>query len=275
MKKLMNNLDYLINNFYIKYCDDDFAIEYISYSYLNDNVTDINLKKVQMVLSAFHNDLNYYFDRLNSRIKGNRYFPAHDSRELLYLINDVFEFCRALKNSNYSFTATKQCYALLKKAENFLKERGGTEIPDDIEPLNLPKHSPIFESLPHSSTTKKVSEDLIKIIYKVSNNDINFTKMSIDEKLEKLNMAIEYLLKFNGKYIQIKYEKIFGEFVNEQDIISYRKTTNCFRHGSKDSLKCRSAISEKHKIFLVDYGSMVCNCLFQYFTDQSEASFFE
>lgn len=271
----MNNLDYLINNFYIKYCGDDFAIEYISYSYLNDNVTDINLKKVQMVLSAFHNDLNYYFDCLNSRIKGNRYFPASDSRELLYLINDVFEFCRTLKNSNYSFTATKQCYALLKKAENFLKESGGTEIPDDIEPLNLPKYSPIFESLPHGSTTKKASEDLINIIYKVSNNDINFTKMSIDEKLEKLNMAIEYLLKFNGKYIQIKYEKIFGEFVNEQDIVSYRKTTNCFRHGSKDSLKCRNAMSEKYKIFLVDYGSMVCSCLFQYFTEKSEASFFE
>lgn len=261
----MRNLEFLINEFYLKYCDDDFSIEYVPYSYLSDKTDIEDYKKVQMILSSFHYNLNYYFERLNYRIRGKRYFPASDSRELLYLIDDIFEFSKALKSSDYRFSTTKQCYALLKKAQSFLQERGGTEIPNDIEPLNLPKHSPIFELSSYGSYTKKVPNELIYIISQVSNNDVNFIKMSIDEKLEKLNMAIEYLLKVNGKYVQIDYDKAFGEFVIEQNIIAYRKVTNCFRHGSKDALKCRNELSECYKLFLIDYGCMICSCLSQYF----------
>lgn len=263
----MNNYKFVIESFYEKHNLDENARPDILDLYLTKNANnDTELKKVQIILSIFHNELNYYFDYLNTRIKGKRYFPAHQSRELIYLINDIFEFSSALKGSFYSFRTTKQCYALLKKAQSFLRESGGSDIPDDVEPLILPKYTPIFEAdfLKNNLKGSDPSNDLVEIITKVSTNSTEYSKMSNDEKLEKLNMAIEYLLKTNGKYVHLDYKELFGVFISEQSIVSYRNITNCFRHGSKDAIESRNLISERYKRFLIEYGVLICHQILSY-----------
>ncbi len=262
----MKNYKYAINTFYDKYLYST-DISDILDLYLTDEANnDSDLKKVQTVLACFHGELNYYFECLNARIKGNRYFAAQPSRELINLVNDVFEFGSALKNSPYNFKTTKQCYALLKTAQGFLQESGGSEIPPDTQPLLLPKYSPIFDLnyIKEMSKEKNPTVELIRIISKVSTNDTEYSKMSTDEKLEKLNMCIEYLLKTNGKYIHLDYKLIFGDFVNEKDIVLYRNTTNCFRHGSEDAIKSRAILDNDYKIFLIEYGMLVVQSLLSY-----------
>lgn len=158
-----------------------------------------------------------------------------------------------------------------KKAQSFLRESGGSDIPDDVEPLILPKYTPIFETdfLKNNLKGSDPSNDLVEIIAKVSTNSTEYSKMLNDEKLEKLNTAIEYLLKTNGKYVHLDYKELFGVFISEQNIVSYRNITYCFRHGSKDAIESRNLMSERYKRFLIEYGVLICHQILSVFEANS------
>ena len=80
----------------------------------------------------------------------------------------------------------------------------------------------------------EVTDSLDQKFIEISTRQALFNNMYIDEKLAEIANLIENLLKQNGKFIELEYEKVCCGFVNDSDVKEYRKKMQCFRHGTKD-----------------------------------------
>lgn len=80
---------------------------------------------------------------MNSRIE-NGHFTAGESRELLYLINDIEELKTSLTKTELNFNIDDYYKSVLRKCKDFLQSAGGSTIPDGFSKINIQKFSPIF-----------------------------------------------------------------------------------------------------------------------------------
>ena len=107
-----------------------------------------------------------------------------------------------------------------------------------------------------------ITEDLNLKFQEISTRSARFENMSTDEKIREILNMIEYLLKDNGKYVKLDYEKITLNTINEQLIIDFKKQIQCFRHASEESIKERKSFTDDQKKFIIDYGIMLCNLIY-------------
>ncbi len=219
------------------------------------------------LFSYIHSNLNSNLGEFNYRITASKHFRADDSRDLLELISLVFDLQNNLSNSMYYFEINKKYYLYLKKIKPILRSTFGTEIPNDIETIQLERYDRIFTLTVNKANYIKSSSESDSVLALVSTRNARFDEMTIDEKLGTLNEALEYLLKDKNNYISFDYKEVFNEFVTEDDVIKFRKMTHCFRHGSKENIELRTKYSEDQKLFLANYGLSICitliNCLFK------------
>lgn len=108
----------------------------------------------------------------------------------------------------------------------------------------------------------EITEDLGKLIQKISTRNAQFSEMAIDEKIKEIGDLIENLLKKDGKFISLNYDRTSSGFIKESDIKEFRKKIQCFRHSSQDSIIERSSYTVLQKKFIVEYGIVVCNLVF-------------
>lgn len=104
------------------------------------------------------------------------------------------------------------------------------------------------------SLENKVYEDINLKFQEISTRNARFENMSTDEKIKEIINLIENLLKKDGKYIEINFESITYNLIDNKTIIDFKKKIQCFRHSSEESLKERRQFSEKQKQFIIDYG---------------------
>lgn len=131
------------------------------------------------------------------------------------------------------------------------EEKKITEIKKDIEVLDKEGNEKI-----------DIVEDLNLLMQRISTRNAQFSEMALDEKIKEIANLMENLLKKNGKYISLQYEKISLGLIRENDVKDYRKMIQCYRHSSQDSLEERKGYSEEKKRFLVEYGVVACNLIF-------------
>lgn len=107
-----------------------------------------------------------------------------------------------------------------------------------------------------------VIEELDNIIQKISTRNAQFNEMALDEKLKEIGNLIEYLLKNDKKFITLNYDYISLEFIKESDVKKLRNKIQCFRHSSKESLRERNEYTENQKHFMVEFGIVICNLIY-------------
>lgn len=117
-----------------------------------------------------------------------------------------------------------------------------------------------FEKSTNFIITGKSLDDLFK---KIATNDISFVQMSTNEKLQEITNLIENLLKINGKFVSLEYNKITFGFITNDDIKAFRKKVQCYRHASEKSLKERQNMTDAQKMFLVDYGIIILKTIYK------------
>jgi eukaryotic-like serine/threonine-protein kinase len=125
-----------------------------------DYYENISFTVFKEFFSSFHFNLNKLFRHLNGKMQGNRHYNAYESRQLLFLIEELNSIQSTLRNTQYYFTVIPYYKGLLDKCEKFLVESGGSTIPQDIEFINLIDSEPIFTFDSHTSITrcdKKIS----------------------------------------------------------------------------------------------------------------------
>ena len=100
---------------------------------LGELYSDIEIEILPEIFSLFHYKLNCLFNFMNSRgCNGNHHYTAHESRMLIYIIEEIKKCSQYLKGTVYEFELFEY-YNEVKKCETFLSETGGSTIPEDYE----------------------------------------------------------------------------------------------------------------------------------------------
>ena len=87
----------------------------------------------------------------------------------------------------------------------------------------------------------------------ISTRGAEFHQMSNEEKLKEIANLIEYLLKDGKKFKVVDCEEKYYNFINNEQIMQFRKLIQCFRHSTKDNLNERKELSSSLE-FLISYG---------------------
>ena len=96
------------------------------------------------MFASFHQRLNGHFEFMNTKAGVNRHFNAHDSRELLSLMDEIEDSHKMLKRAGIEFVLAGTYQEVLSRCKNFLVRSGGSPIPDDFQPIDLIRHEPAF-----------------------------------------------------------------------------------------------------------------------------------
>ena len=107
-----------------------------------------------------------------------------------------------------------------------------------------------------------IDEKVDKLIQKISTRNAQLNEMALDEKLKELGNLIEYLLKRDGKFITLNYDYISLGFIKESYVKELRNKVQCFRHSSQESIRERNSYTENQKQFMVEYGVVICNLIY-------------
>lgn len=102
-----------------------------------------------------------------------------------------------------------------------------------------------------------IPDEIDEKIKLISTRGADFNSMEVDEKLALLNNLIENLLKKGDKFRSISYKDVFFGYFSEQQVIDYRKSTHCFRHGTEKAIEERKKYSKQEKTFLIDAGVFI------------------
>lgn len=107
----------------------------------------------------------------------------------------------------------------------------------------------------------EVSESINQKFIEISTRQASFNNMNIDEKIAEIVNLIENMLKRNGKFKTLEYEKMCCGFIDDTIVKRYRETFQCFRHCTEEALSERRGYSEEQKNFIVDYGLTIVKAI--------------
>lgn len=114
----------------------------------------------------------------------------------------------------------------------------------------------------NSDTFFEVEEDLNTTINKIANSRGGLEDQTIDDQLATLNNCIEYLLKEEGKFKDVP-ESVFYVFLNNKDVMKYRKDTHIFRHASTETLDEKMRWSNDKKQFYIRLGIIMITAIYK------------
>ena len=107
----------------------------------------------------------------------------------------------------------------------------------------------------------EINYSIEKKFKEISTRQASFNNMHIDEKIAEIANLIEHMLKKNGKFIELEYNQICFEFIEDSTVKKYRKKIQCFRHCTDEAISERNGYSKEQKIFLVDYGLTIIKAI--------------
>lgn len=194
-----------------------------------------------------------------------------------FTVNDVREYTEILqwlKKNGYfivQFPNTIQKQSNIKdfayyEIRDFIRKNKGYKSDDKIP---WSDRRELIEKMVIKKRTNKefeIDEDLNQTINKIANNRGGLDNQTIDDKLGTLNNCIEYLLKKEGKFIEVPNELFYG-FVGNKDIKKFREDTQIFRHTTDRTFKERELWSENKKLFYIRLGIMLVIEIYNMYND--------
>lgn len=169
--------------------------------------------------------------------KLRKIFKIESNLKVAKLIDELLNYCEDYKLRKSNLTAYD------KKKINDIRK--------DIEELKREDYEKV-----------SLDEGLGELIQQISTRNAEFNQMAIDEKLKEIGNLIEYMLKVNGTFISLDYEQISIGFITENDIKALRKKVQCFRHSAQESIEERKKYTDKQKQFMVEFGIVICNLIY-------------
>lgn len=199
---------------------------------------------------------NSSFDRFVSGVIGINIYKDEGYEEYCSKANKL----RQIFDTEPNFKVVKLINALLNYYEDYKMKDGEILTEYEIKKINDIKKD--IEGLEADGENVVIYEEVDELIQKISTRNARFNNMALDEKLKEIGNLIEYLLKDNGKFIKLNYNDISVGFVDDGDVRELRKKVQCFRHSSKESIIERGKYTEQQKLFMVEFGIIICNLIY-------------
>lgn len=121
------------------------------YSYLNIEFIELyksfRSQKLQEIFATIHHLCVENYKLMNQRLPTGEYasyFWATPSRKLIFAIDTALGMQRKLKNSEYAFEIVDYYKEVFKKSGEFLSSRGGSQIPPNMEKIEIYYKIPIL-----------------------------------------------------------------------------------------------------------------------------------
>lgn len=171
---------------------------------------NIENQYLRHLFAILHQEFNRLFKFMYSKTNGH--FNADESRQLIDYIELYEDMEYVLKNTAYSFTINDEYKKLINQCKGFLARSNGSEIPDDLNRINILDYEPIFFMKRTINITRKNTENYtypIKLIgegsyaqvfkYKDEFYDKNFVI-----KRAKKELTEKELIRFKKEYTTMK-----------------------------------------------------------------------
>lgn len=214
--------DIWLENTIDKY-DTDMGDEYLGF------YTDEHNGPICKLLAIFHKQLNYLFEYLNHRL-GYGHYTAHESRELIGLIEDIEKFKGVAKKFNIDVDIESSYHDAIYECGEFLSSSGGSSIPKDFKRISIIDYDAIFkiktdEHIEIKDRNKKykiksIGEGSYAKVFKYKDKEYNKTfvikrahKSLRKDELERFKLEFESMKSLNSPYIVEVYR--FDEDNNE------------------------------------------------------------
>lgn len=102
---------------------------------------------LRFILSTLHHEITYLFRYMNTKLpvkNYNNHYRADESRRLLACTETIYSLRGAIKGSGQEFEIDNYYNDVLEKCRGFLSDSYGSDIPDDMERIELYYSKPIF-----------------------------------------------------------------------------------------------------------------------------------
>lgn len=123
-------------------------IEYLDvYPKYSDIYNNINHEELRELLIKLHSNISESFKTMNSRLptrSGIAHFWAEPSRTLLKCIEVSEDLYYKLKETDQPLQIDKYYFNLFRECESFLSFSGGSEIPPNMQKVNIYYKMPIY-----------------------------------------------------------------------------------------------------------------------------------
>jgi eukaryotic-like serine/threonine-protein kinase len=173
-------------------------------------------ERFQKIFTYLHKNLNDLFSHMNYKNEYNKHYNADESRELLSIIRKLDDLRAILTETENEIEINENYLKVIDRCRNFLKQSGGSTIPDDFENIEIIRYESVFRltkkviKISKSKTTKitTIGEGAFSIVYKYKDENYNRTfalkraKKGLSERdLQRLKKEFEILKSLNYPYI--------------------------------------------------------------------------
>jgi len=229
-----------------------------------------NIQKYPRKWIELQKDLVFMDDKQIINEWKNILYPANDNR-----VQDI-----EYKNAKYyyiSYYLWNEKYIIKEYPTELESTRGREKFSDGIlysetariygrdykNEVKWADRRKLIDSLKIVKIATKISikPKIEKLITDISTRGADFTAMAIDEKLENIRNAYEYLIFQKGGFDKVDYPSVFMDLIDEFNLKEYSKKLHCFRHGNPDAVKERTKYTDEEKQYMIEFGIIVLNKL--------------
>ncbi len=202
-----------------------------------DLYTNVKDEKLKKIFSTLHYMLVMLFDTMNQRLptqENTSHFWAEPSRQLIKVIDIIMDLKQVLKDSQYAFQVEEYYNNLLLTTRKFLNNTGGSEIPANMNKVEIYYTIPIFVMEDTISVGEEVAQRnlQLKLIGEGSYANVfrfkdNFYKTHFVLKRAKCDLNDKELMRFKREFEQMKdfnspyivnvycYNEVSNEYIME------------------------------------------------------------
>lgn len=131
---------------------DKYAMEPASDAFMRLYTDD---ERFGQVFASLHERLNGHFVAINDRARSTRHYWAENSRELIALIDELFETIKTLRGVGFDVSFREDYDEAVRRCKPWLSSGGGSAVPEDFEAIEIVRYEPVFV---RSETTVKLNK---------------------------------------------------------------------------------------------------------------------
>lgn len=241
------------------------------------------------MFAVLHKRLNEHFTDINGRAKSTRHYWADNSRDLLALIDELETDLYTLKRSGVEVDLIDSYQDALDRCRPWLSPSGGSQVPEDFEPIEVVAYEQVFVSALSSVKLEKqqtrvelkmVGSGSYANVYSYVDPDygikfaVKRAKRGLDAReLERFKQEFDILRKLSFPYVVkvYKYNQEQNEYRMEycdttlREYISKKNATLSFAARKRIALQFLYGINYLHRQQLLHRDISLQNILLKVF----------
>ncbi|MFC9470996.1 protein kinase family protein [Nocardia sp. NPDC056952] len=176
------------------------------------------------VFASLHEQLNEHFTAINDRARSTRHYWADNSRALIALLNELGETMGTLRRAGLDVLLLDDYTTAVGRCQPWLSSGGGSQVPEDFEPIEIVKYEPVF--LRSDTTVRLPKQSAVAKLQLIGEGSYAHVFSYVDPEY-----GIKIAVKRAKKGLDERELHRFREEFNVLKRLSYPYVVQVFRYG--------------------------------------------